>query len=135
MEKIFKATAAEIKKVIELKGSFEAIRIGVRDVTGYGGIRTAEDHLVITPSEEYGGIIISYYTLNEWGRGSRDWGFDSSFLVKDGVIYELRDTIYMDEEVDWEDGTPINPEQADHGDDPRDWGSRWHAMGAFLEIF
>jgi hypothetical protein len=135
MRKIFKSNSNEIKKVIAIQGSFNAIRIGARDVSGFGGIRTAEDHLVVMPAEEYeGGIIISYYTLNEWGNGG-NWGFDASYLIKDGVIYELRDTIYKDEEIDWEDGTPINPDKMDHEDDPRDWGSRWHAMGVYLEIF
>ena len=135
MKRIFKSSSAEINKVIENQGIFEAIRIGERNVRGFAGIRTAEDHLLIIPSEKYGGTIIRYYTLNEYGEGSSEWGFDFSYLVKDGIIYEIKDTIYLNEEIDWEDGTPINPEHADHGDNPRDWGSLWHAMGVYIEAF
>ena len=134
MKRIFKSTSKEINKVLENQGRFEAIHTG-RNVYGFGGIRTAEDHIVIYKSEEYEGIIVSYYTLNEYGEGCSEWGFDFSYLVKDGIIYEIKDTIYVDEEIDWEDGTPIDEEKADHSDDPSDWGSLWHAMGVYLEAF
>lgn len=131
MNTIFTSTSEQIKKVMNIKGSFEAIRIGIRNTFGFGGIRTAEDHLVISPLEKSEGIIISYYTLNECGNGG-NWGFDASYLIKDGIIYEIRDTIFIDEEIDWENGTPIDPEKVDSSED---WGSKWHAMACYLEIF
>jgi hypothetical protein len=123
--RIFSSAREEIKKVMNVSGRFEAIRVGERNVWGFGGIRTAEDHLTVFCNEH--GTFITYHTLNEWGEGG-DWGFDSQYLIIDDIMYDV-----IDDEIDWDNGVSIDPEKAVYS--PEDWGSRWHAMGVYLEIF
>jgi hypothetical protein len=85
---------------------------------------------VVFTTEE--GKVISYFTLNEFGEGG-NWGFDSRYFINDGLIYEVIEDGIDWNEIDWDNGTPIDPEKADYS--PEDWGSRWHAMGVYLEIF
>lgn len=122
-KRIFRSAPEEIKHVIDIQGDFTAKLKEPESISGYGNIHWAIKSLTIF-LDKSGNIYLNYRTENEWGRYYKP--LSSSYIIHPdkGVIEE-------------NDNDDPDEYELMHITDPTEerWGSPWHAMAVYEEIF